>query len=239
MNVHSDPHTAAGARRYMYRDAINGFFEFSTANARAILPHVLQPVEPHHGLSVLTVTAFEFHDSAVGPYKEIALSVIVAPRIHHGEPMPRAAMFPFLVGTTTAAARQHGIDVWHLPHHPADLDVDIERREGEITVTAAEGGKPILTLRITDIGDVAWEPVEHRYQTFMHDQAGDYISPLEMAGPFMEHEEERGSLVLHPHAFNGAIDLAEVTTRPFREQWMRDGVETIHPLQTLAAHAGR
>ena len=77
MNVSSAPaHT--GARRYLYRDAINGFFEFPTENARAILPHGLQPVEPHHGMSILTVTAFEFHDSAVGAYKEIALSVIVA-----------------------------------------------------------------------------------------------------------------------------------------------------------------
>jgi hypothetical protein len=148
-------------------------------------------------------------------------------------------MFPFLVGTSTPEARRHGIEVWHLPHHPADLDVNFERREGEITVTAAEGVQPILTLRLTDSGEVAWEPVEHRYQTFMHDQAGGYMSPLVMTGRFMEHEEERGSLILHPHPFATAIDPDQVTTTPFREQWMRDGVETIHPLQTLAAYAGR
>jgi hypothetical protein len=233
------PNAPGDSRRYMYRDAINGFFEFPTANARALLPPGLQPVEPHHGLSVLTVTVFEFHDSAVGAYKEVALSVAVAPRIQHGEPMPRAAMFPFLVGTTTPEARRHGMEVWHLPHHPTDLVVDIQRREGEIVANAAEGGQPILTLRITDGGEVAWEPVEHLYQTFMHDQAGDYFSPLIMNGPFMEHEEERGSLVLHPHAFTKGIDADEVTTTPFREQWMRDGVEIIHPLQTLAAFAGR
>ena len=191
--------------RYHYRDAINGFFEIPTANARAILPHGLQPVEPHHGQSVLTVTAFEFHDSAVGAYMEIALSVIVAPRIQHGEPMPRAAMFPFLVGTTTPEARQHGIEVWHLPHYPEDLTVDFDRHEGGISVTAAASGRQVLTMRITDSGDVAWEAVEHRYQTFMHDAGGGYISPLVMSGPFMEHEEERGSLTLHPHLFTRAI----------------------------------
>lgn len=226
-------------RRYLYRDAINGFFEFPTEHARTILPHALQPVEVHHGMSVLTVTAFDFLESAVGPYREIALSVVVAPRIRTGEPMPRAAMFPFLVGTTTLEARRHGIEVWHLPHHRADLDVRFQRREGEITVTAAEGGRPILAMRVTDSGEVAWEPVEHRYQTFMHDEAGAYMSTLLMAGPFMEHEEERGSLTLHPHAFTGALDPDAVTATPFREQWMRDGVESIHPLQTLAAYAGR
>ena len=231
--------SALEARRYHYRHAINGFFEIPTDNARAILPHGLQPVEPHHGRSILTVTAFEFHDSAVGAYRELALSVIIPPRIHPGEPMPRAAMYPFLVGTTTAEARQHGMEVWRLPHFPENLDVAFEQKDGAIVVTAAARGKPILTLRVTDGGAVAWDQVEHRYQTFMSDAAGGYVSPLVMAGPFMEHEEERGSLVLHPHLFNRAIDHDEVTTTPFREQWMRDGVETIHPLQTLTAYAGR
>jgi hypothetical protein len=226
-------------RRYLYRDAINGFFEFPTENARAILPHGIQPVEPHHGQSILTVTAFDFHDSAAGVYREIALSVIVAPRVKHGEPMARAAMFPFLVGTTTSASRQHGIEVWHLPHFPSDLEVTFERGDGLITASAAEGGKPILTLKITDSGESPWETVEHRYQTFMHDDAGAYMSPLVMKGPFMEHEGERGSLTLHSHLFTRAIDADQVDTTPFREQWMRDGVEIIHPLQHLAATVGR
>ena len=230
---------AEGPRLYHYRDAINGFFEFPTENARAILPHGLQPVEPHHGMSILTVTAFEFHDSAVGVYKEIALSVIVPPRIGHGETMPRAAMYPFLVGTTTPESRKHGMEVWHLPHYPDDLDVRFERGQGQVTVIAAAGGKPILTLRVTDSREVGWETVEHRYQTFMQDEGGGYISPLVMAGPFMEHEGERGGLELHSHLFTRAIDPDEVTTIPFREQWMRDGVETIHPLQPLTAAVGR
>jgi hypothetical protein len=73
----------------------------------------------------------------------------------------------------------------------------------------------------------------------MHDAEGDYISPLVMTGPFLEHEEERGNLTLHPHTFNAALEVSEITATPFREQWMRDGVESIHPLQTLAAYAGR
>ena len=73
----------------------------------------------------------------------------------------------------------------------------------------------------------------------MHDDGGTFISPLVMAGPFMEHEGERGSLELHSHLFTRAVDPDEVTTIPFREQWMRDGVETIHPLQPLAAPVGR
>src|SRR5262245_66344837 len=113
-------------------------------------------------MSVLTVTAFEFHESAVGAYREVALSVIVSPRIQHGDAMPRAAMFPFMVGTTTPESRRHGIEVWRLPHHPEDLEVTFQRREGQIGVAAVAGGRPILTMGITDGGDVAWESGRHR-----------------------------------------------------------------------------
>jgi len=229
----------AGPYRYHYRDAINGFFEYPTELARALLPAGHQPVEIHHGRSILAVTGFEFSDSAVGAYRELALSIVVPPRLRQGEPMPRAAMYPFLLGTTTAEARRHAIQVWHLPHHPADLDIDFRRGEREITLAAAEGGRPILELTITDPAGVPWQKVEHHYQTFMQDEEGAYLSPLVMAGRFMENEEERGRLAPSSHAFTAGLELEELSPTPFREQWMRDGVETIQPLQRLAALAGR
>ncbi len=223
---------------YDYRDAINGFFEFPTESARRLLPSSLQPVEPHHGLSILAVTAFEFEQSPVGAYAEVVLSIVVAPWIAHGEPMPRAAMYPILVGTTTAASREHGIEVWHLPHLPKNLEVRFDRSAHEIRVTAGEGGSEALALSVTAEERVAWETVDHRYQTFMNDDSGAYLSVLTMKGPFMEHEEERGRLILHPHAFTASLDPRAVQTTPFREQWMKDGRETIYPLQSLAPVAG-
>ena len=116
-----------GKQSYHFRDAVNGFFEFPIANARAILPSGLQPVELHHGAGVLTITSFEFHESPVGPYHELVLCVVVAPRIAPAEPMPRAAMCPVLVGTSTKLARDHGIELWHLPHHMRDIQVPFTR----------------------------------------------------------------------------------------------------------------
>jgi hypothetical protein len=224
------------ARVYLYRDAINGFFEFPTEAARAILPRGIQPVEPHHGQSILAVTGFEFHQSPVGEYRELTLSVLVAPRLAPHQPMPRAALYPFMVGTTTQASRLHGSEVWHLPHHPKELEIDLVRGDGEIRLAAREG-TAILELVVTV--DAGWEQVEHRYQTFMNDDQGAYLSELTMAGPFMEHEEERGSLVLHRHPFTAALDPPSIATAPFREQWMKQGRESIFPLQTLVSAVAR
>lgn len=230
---------ASGTFLYQYQDAVNGFFEFPTDNARTLLPPGLQPIEPHHGQSVLAVTAFEFHESMVGAYREVVLSVLVSPRIFHGEPMPRAAMYPFMVGTTTPESRKHGMEQWLLPHYPRDLDVQIERGDGIIEVAAKDGTKPVLTLTVTETREAPWQTVEHRYQTFSLDASGLFLSPLLMSGPFLEHEEERGGVVLHDHPFSASVDRDAVTTTPFREQWMKQGTETIFPLQALAALAGR
>jgi len=230
---------ATGTFLYRYQDAINGFFELPTGTARDILPRGLQPVETRHGSSILAVTGFEFSESGVGAYREVVLSVIVSPRLEPGQPMPRAAMYPFIVGTTTPESRAHGIGQWRLPHLMTDLDVRFDRADREIRLAARAGGADILAMTVTDAGNVSWETVEHQYQTFMKDSDGSYLSELTMAGTFLEHEEERGSLTLHHHEFTAALDPDEVSTTPFREQWMRQGLETIFPLQTLPAFSGR
>ena len=153
--------------------------------------------------------------------------------------MPRAALYPFLVATTTRASRQHGIEVWRLPHHDRDLEIAFDRGERRVTVTASEGRRRLLALTVFDAPEANWQSVEHRYQTFSRDDSGSYLSALEMSGPFMEHEEERGRLELEPRAFSAAFDLGDIDPVPFREQWMKDGVETIHPLQPLVTHAAR
>src|SRR6266498_4306448 len=68
-----------GLTQYSYRDAMSGFFEFPTENARRILPPNLEPVEVHHGTSVFALTAFDFNQSEVGAYGEVVMAVVVAP----------------------------------------------------------------------------------------------------------------------------------------------------------------
>ena len=219
-----------GFVQYHFRTAIGGFFEIPTENAVRILPRFLQPVEPHHGQSVLSVMAFDFHDSMVGPYGELILSVHVAPRIEPGGRLPRAAFYPFLLGTTTAASRAHAIERWHLPHFMHDIELTFDRGPHDIRIAAAHGGAPILGMHLTDH---SWENVEHQYHCLMHDQDGSYQSTVGMEAQFSESEEERGSITLPPHPFTTALDQEGINPIPFREMWMREGVQTFHPLQRI------
>jgi hypothetical protein len=84
-----------------------------------------------------------------------------------------------------------------------------------------------------------WSKVEHPYQAFMYDDEGAYSSTIVMAGQFSENEEERGGIVIHSQAMTDLLSNWEVDVTPFRELWMRDGVQTFHPLRHLAAFAPR
>jgi hypothetical protein len=73
----------------------------------------------------------------------------------------------------------------------------------------------------------------------MQDEEGAYTSTIVMAGRFSENEEERGGITIHSQAMTDLLEDWEVDVTPFRELWMRDGLQTFHPLRTLAATARR
>ena len=156
------------------------------------------------------------------------------PGVGPGQPLPRSAFYPFLLGTTTKASRDHAIERWHLPHFMENIDLSFDAKPDSIQIAAAHGGKPIIDMTITQY---EWEKVSHRYQSFMHDKDGSYMSTIIMESGFSENEEERGEITIHKHAFTQDIDRDAVNTTPFRELWMRDGLQTFHPLETLASAA--
>jgi hypothetical protein len=217
--------------RYGYSNAISGFFEFPTDNAKRILPSHLEPVEVHHGTSIFSMTVFDFTESMVGPYGELVMSVIVAPLVKPGERLPKSAFYPYLVGTTTKAARDHAIERWHLPHWMDDIEVSFERQGRGISASVRADGAPVAELTISDY---SWSPVSHLYQSFMKDGEAAYLANILMEGQQSEHEEETGKVLLHDHPINKDLDISEVYDVPFRELWMREGQQLFDPLITLS-----
>src|SRR4029077_16998414 len=151
---------------YGYRDAMSAFFEFPTENAREILPDHLEPVEVHHGTSIFAMTAFDFNESSVGEYGEIVMAVIVSPLVKPGERLPKSAMYPYLVATTTKAARDHAIERWHLPHFMEDVDIVFDREKDHLAVHVKADGAPVADMTIYQY---EWHPVSHLHQSFMKD----------------------------------------------------------------------
>ena len=214
---------------FHFRDAVCGFFEIATDGARRIVPERLEPLEHCHGRSVLAVIAFDFHGGHVGPYVEVVLAIVVAPVLKAGRPMPHSAMYPFLLGTSTAEAREHGSAHYHLPYYQPDVDISFHLDDDEATasVSAAE---PVLDLTVTRARAAPSQTVRRHYQLFSARKSELYVADVYVSGELMEHEEETGGIVLHRHEFSALLDDADVSSWPFREQWMKSGTETYYPV---------
>ena len=213
---------------YAYSMCVGAYFEMPTADARGLIPGHLEPLEVRHDRSILAVTAFHFTESMVGEYHEIVLAVVVPPMVEPGKPLPKAAFFPFMVGTSSEASRKHAIERWHLPHYMKDIDINFEGESGEVLVTARDQGKPILEMTVTDFD---FEAAKNVYSCFTADGADRFKVNIFMEAPHTEHEEERGSLTLYEHPMTAGLTLEDVETYPFREEWYRSGMQTFERLE--------
>lgn len=215
---------------YGFDKCVGAYFEMPTSEARRLLPAHLQPLEKQHERSIFAITAFHFTESEVGAYDEVVLAVIVPPRVEPGKPLPKAAMFPFMVATSTEAARLHAIERWRLPHIMKDLQIEFEEDAGRMQVRVRDDGEPVLDLTVTEYDAV---PARNQYCVFTVGDAESYKVNIYMEAPHSEHEEERGELTLYDHPFLAGLDPDDIESFPFREEWYRKGLQTFEELESL------
>ena len=216
---------------YYFHNGLSCLFEMPTLDAKRLLPSHLQPLEVQHQRSVLSVTAFDFFEGDGGVYQELVLSILVPPLVKPGDSLPKAALYPFIVATSTEYGRKEGIERWRLPHLMLDIDMEFTEGEGEISVAVSAAGDPICEMSGTSH---EFEPAELLFHSFMSDDTGNFKSNLTMRGEgYSEHEFERGSLTLHEHEMTAGLTIDEIADYPFREQWMKGGVEIFTPLENV------
>ncbi len=217
---------------------MNCLFEIPTEAALTLLPAGVQPVEIVHGASLIGITMFDFTESPIGPYQELVISLYVVPLMGIMEQHPHAAVFPLVVASTHQEARDHAIDLWHLPHFNEDISIDFSESADGQTISARVSchlGEPIVDMRISQSGK--WHPAYQAYQSFQCDETGSYIGIMDMKGRLSEHEENTGSIRLYPHRLFDPLDLSAMDTMPLREMWMKEGVESYHEIVTVAVPA--
>jgi hypothetical protein len=111
-----------------------------------------------------------------------------------------------------------------------DVQVSLTETSGAIVARVSDAGAPIVDFSVTAHD---WKPVNHLYQCFMRDASGRFKVDIHMQGALTEHEEERGSITLYDHPMCMGLKTSEVVSAPFRELWMKDGVQTFEELETI------
>ncbi|MCW5920768.1 MAG: hypothetical protein KIS77_00345 [Saprospiraceae bacterium] len=224
---------------YHISNGINSIFGIPTEVARKYLPVGIEPVEANHGVSLLGVTMFDFSESPVGPYQELVMSLYVAPRLGIMEQHPHAAVYPLVVASSSCKARDHAIDLWHLPHFMEDISVEFSVSPDNRTIRGiarCHRGQPIVELSTEQQG--ASSAAYQLYQSFQGDESGSYIGIMDMRGSLREHEAGTGDVCLHPHRFFERLDLSAMEIIPYREMWMQAGVESYHDLIAVESTIG-
>jgi hypothetical protein len=216
--------------RYDFRTGVSAFFEMATADARAVLPDYLQPIEVRHQRSVLSVTAFLFEESEVGPYTELMFSVIVPPMVAQWGKHAKAGFYPFLAATSSAEARRRRLERFHFPYLGQDIDAQFIETGDRLRVRAWGGGEPIVDFSVTQ---GAWESTSHLLQGFSINGDQRLRTTVQISGQYTVHENERGTMVLFPHPMTQELLPSEVSGYPFREHWFKNGTEVFHTLETF------
>jgi hypothetical protein len=124
------------------------------------------------GLGAVAVTCFEYRDTDIGPYNELAISVVL-----NNPPfalnLPGRALLTGLrnrqlhawvhhLPVTTEIARAGGVDLYNYPKFVGSIDFDED--PSQRTCRLAEGDEHILTLT----GDLIETPRSGQIQLFSH-----------------------------------------------------------------------
>ncbi len=145
--------------KYYRDDSFAGFFDAALEPVRLLLPSPdLHPVTLPGGRAVVVIFAFNYIETDVGPYGEIAVAI---PCIHGQEPLPVVPLalearypgfgaFVAHLPVTSRIARDYGRVVYGYPKFVADMA--FEKQPAYQRVRLSEDGRHILTLTVRQQG---------------------------------------------------------------------------------------
>lgn len=202
-----------------------------TANARRILPPHLQPIELRPQRSILSVSTFHFSESAVGPYAQLVISIVVPPVIESWRQCPKAGFYPFLAAASSDEARRYLGAVRRIPTWAHTISAQFIERADRIRVRITAQGQPVVDVTVTEH---VWQPSSHLLQTHMTQGERRFRADLHIAGRYTMHEHEEGMMTLSAHPMTAAIERDELSPTPFREHWLKQGTERFEPIDERA-----
>lgn len=88
--------------------AITSIFTAKTKSLRELLPHRnFKPIELWPGTAMLAIAAFEYHDTSIDPYNEIAIAIPIT--------FPPSFSFPGLSAVSMMLKNRFSVYIHHLP----------------------------------------------------------------------------------------------------------------------------
>ncbi|MFC1890335.1 acetoacetate decarboxylase family protein [Thermodesulfobacteriota bacterium] len=144
---------------YYRDDLFLAFFPADLKRVRRFLPaESLRPVSPYPGKALVGVAAFNYIETSIGPYGEVAVAIPVVHRVPAPSLLPVIlesrypgfGLFVMHLPVTTLLAREAGRGVWGYPKFTADMH--FANSPETALCEMSEGGRHILTLKVAKGG---------------------------------------------------------------------------------------
>jgi hypothetical protein len=133
---------------------IIAIFTAKTSNIKKLLPHPnFKPIEMWPGTGMLGIGAFEYHDTSIGPYNEIGVTIpvkfppgFVFPGFNAIASMRKNLFSVYIhhLPVTTEIALKGGLYFWNYPKFLAEIT--FKDQDGKLEVTLREKDELILKM---------------------------------------------------------------------------------------------
>ncbi len=212
---------------------ITGIFTAKTTKLRNLLPHPnFRPIEIWPGTGMLGITAFEYRETSIGSYNEIAITIpvkfppqFVLPGIS-AISMIRRNVFPVYIchlPVTTDIALKVGVHFWNYPKFLAEIT--IQEKNENVEITLKENDSLILRmiarrLSVRKSAEVQFHTYSIKDNVVMHGSAvglGQRLG-IKMLG-------KTAQLELGEHQISEELRGLSISETAFCEQYA-DGVMT-------------
>lgn len=201
--------------------ALSTFYEVETDRIHPLLPHQLAPMEVAPGVSLISVTAFNFPEGALESlpeFQELIFSAVVSPDLTRG--VPKFAMYVISLASTSQAHMDHSLDYYKLPaYHPVS-DVEIKSRELDVRYADSKG--TILTMNNCS-GTMDYKEDERYMQVFTGTEDSIYVADLYIKASLYEHQQSGEVGKLFPHPFFQQLDIEEADPVAFLQMISEPG----------------
>ncbi|MCL4558725.1 MAG: acetoacetate decarboxylase family protein [Deltaproteobacteria bacterium] len=208
-------------------------FTVPTRLIKGILPSKhMRPAEILPGRSVVTIAAFEYRDTSVGPYNEVGITIPVLL-----DPIINLPVLPLLLEkrykklgfyvhhlpVTTKVAHDAGREVWGYPKFIGEIA--FEDKDSVLTMSLAEKGELILRVRLdrSAFGGRRPSPYFWDFRTYTI-KDGKILKTVVATRSLYLRTMKRGAstLELGSHRISGELASWDVAKDSIDTRWMPD-----------------
>lgn len=224
--------------KYSNVEALMAFFPISIVEAKKLLrTKRLKPISILNKKCLLGITIFDYVESPVGPYRELALSIPIMFDSKISIPIlplivdslfKQFGFYTIILAMDSNIAREHSEKIFDYPTYTKNIEIDIKKNEDDISVISKERNETIIHLKM-DINKKFKIAAKNFDTYFIKDNK--IMKVVMNTAAFMSESMKKEDLILNlgNHEISRIIKGLKIQSHPIRVVYYRKAIEILNP----------